>query len=220
MLNAESVVLVDPTISRTKLSREIEHWIANAAHRERGWVLLRHDIDALTVELAFLGKVSISTGSTPLPVVACAIRLYYDNYDLWPPSLTFIDPFSGDATLPHVRAFMALPDGPRDVLIDAHPLTGRPFLCFAGIREYHSHPQHTGDSWMLHRAAGEGSLATICDRVWRYMVRNVVGLRLEVQGLPTVPLQARLVVVLAQGDVAVHAVGVAAEDGSVQPEAG
>lgn len=220
MYAAESVVLVDPAISRKKLSRDVENWLANAAHRERGWILLRYDLDTLTVELAFLGKVSISTGVTPLPIVASAIRLCYDNYDLWPPSLTFIDPFSGNATLPHVRAYMALPEGPRDVLIDAHPLTGRPFLCFAGIREYHSHPQHTGDSWLLHRAAGEGSLNTICDRVWRYMARNVMGLHLQVQGLPTVPLQARLVMVLAQGDVPAPAPAAAAEVGDILPRAG
>lgn len=198
MLEVAPVILVDPEISRTKFRRELELWLANAAHRQRGWVLLHHDVTDLTAELAFLGKVSISSGSSPLPIVVCAIRLRYDNYDLWPPSLTFIDAFSGEPARPHVRALMPVPHGSQNVLIDAHPTTGLPFLCVAGVREYHSHPQHNGDSWLLHRAAGEGSLSTVCDRVWRYMARNVLGLSIQVQGLPTMPLQAQLVIALTQ----------------------
>jgi hypothetical protein len=36
-----------------------------------------------------------------------------------------------------------------------------PFLCMRGVREYHRHPAHTGDSWLIHRKRGEGTLATI-----------------------------------------------------------
>lgn len=36
-----------------------------------------------------------------------------------------------------------------------------PFLCMRGVREYHRHPAHTGDSWLLHRKRGEGTLAAI-----------------------------------------------------------
>jgi hypothetical protein len=31
-----------------------------------------------------------------------------------------------------------------------------PFLCIAGVREYHDHPGHSGDSWDLHRTTGAG----------------------------------------------------------------
>jgi hypothetical protein len=194
--------LVDPEISRSKFRRELKLWRANPVHRERGWLLLDCDEEALIIEFAFLARVSISSGAAPIPVISSAIRLSYENYDLWPPSLTFVDAFTrAPATNPHVRAFMALPDGPRDVLIDAHPVTGLPFLCVAGNREYHSHPQHTGDSWLLHRPLGEGSMSTICDRVWRYMARNVVGLSVQMQALPGWPLRAQLHIVLAQGHI-------------------
>lgn len=196
-----SGAFVETEISRQKLRRELELWTANSAHRERGWILLRFDEEALHIELAFLTKIALSSGSAPLPVVACAIRLSYENYDLWPPSLTFIDPFSGEPTKPHVRAVHWVDGGPRDVLIDSHPDTGLPFLCVPGIREYHTHPQHTGDSWLLHRPLAEGSLSTVCDRVWRFMSRNVVGLTMQMQAMPTWPLQARLLITLAQGDV-------------------
>ena len=58
-----------------------------------------------------------------------------------------------------------------------------------GYVEYHDHPQHSGDSWLLHRRSGEGSLATICDRIWRTMARNVVGMQV---GLLALPGQAKL----------------------------
>lgn len=193
--------LVDREISQQKLRREFERWKATSLHQERGWILLQYDEERLLVELAFLAKVSINAGAGPLPVVVCAVRLTYENYDLWAPSLTFIDIFSRQATKPHVRAFQGTPAGPRDVLIDAHPETEQPFLCVPGIREYHTHPQHTGDSWLLYRERGDGSISTICERLWRFMARNVIGLKLQLQGLPTWPLQAQLNISLTQGDI-------------------
>lgn len=195
------IALVDQTISREKFLRELERWETNELHRERGWILLGADIETLTVELAFLAKVATSMGASPLPVVVCAIRLTYDNYDLWPPSLTFIDVFTRQPVRPHVRAIQPTPEGLRDVLIDSHPETKQPFLCLAGIREYHTHPQHTGDSWLLHRTLGEGSISTICERIWRYMVKTVIGINVGLQALPDYPLRAKVHVVLAQGEI-------------------
>lgn len=191
--------LVDRRITRRKFDRELSHWLAHAPHKERGWVLLAQDRQVPFVEIAFLAKVALSSGY--LPAAVCAIRLSYENYDLWPPSLTFIDVFTRQPTMPHVRAFQPGPQGPRDVLINGHPTTKLPFLCLRGIREYHSHPQHSGDDWLLYRSTGEGSLATICDRVWRFMVQNIVGLNVSTQVHPTIPFRAQLQIQLAQGDV-------------------
>ncbi len=202
MIASQSVpVLVDRELSREKLLRELELWGNNAMHRERGWILLDVDEDALVVELAFLAQISTSVGSSPLPIVACAIRLTYENYDLWPPSLTFISAFTRQPIRPHVRAFQANPQGLRDVVIDSHPETNQPFLCLAGIREYHTHPQHTGDNWLLHRELGEGSITTICDRVWRYMVNSIIGVGVHMQALPVWPLRAQISIVLTQGEL-------------------
>src|SRR5437868_2416906 len=54
--------------------------------------------------------------------------------------------------------------------------------------------------WILHRAAGEGTLATICDRIWRGMARNVLGIHLELGTLPG-QLQVQLRVTTAPGEV-------------------
>lgn len=191
-------LLVDPEISRTKFVRELAAWKANAAHQERGWLLLDADEQDLRVEIAFTTRVSLSTGNAPLPLVACAIRLGYENYDIWAPTLTFIDWISRLPVKPHVRAIMQTSDGPRDVLVDEHPTTGLPFLCLPGIREYHIHPQHSGDSWLLHRQAGEGTISNVCERVWRLMALSVVGLHATMIGLPGWPLRAQVNFTLAQ----------------------
>jgi hypothetical protein len=133
--------------------------------------------------------------------VVCAIRLVYENYDLWPPSLSFIDVFTRDFKSPQVRAFLATVEGPRDVLVDGHPNTNRPFLCLPGIREYHTHPQHTGDEWHLHRPTKEGSISVVCERLWLTMAKNVIGLRVALQTLPTVAQQAQFAIQVMQGDI-------------------
>lgn len=40
-----------------------------------------------------------------------------------------------------------------------------PFLCMRGVREYHRHPAHTGDAWLLHRGRGEGRLIAILSAI-------------------------------------------------------
>ena len=190
-------VLVPREVSRAKLGRELADWHSNAElYRRRGWLLLgAHDLD---VHVAFVAPVAV--GEMSLPVITTAIRLNFDNYDLWPPSLTFIDPMTGQPALPVVSAPERDQHGePRNVLL-GHPITKLPFLCLPGLREYHSHPQHSGDDWLLHRTSGQGRLAVICDRVWRRMARNVLGLQVSMLSLPGMGTQ--LQVALAQGDVA------------------
>ena len=87
---------------------------------------------------------------------AFGVRITLDDYDQRAPSVTFRDAW--DWTL------LKFPEMARGsnidstgkvsaVVLDVHPMTGLPFLCMRGIREYHEHPQHTGDDWMLYRGA-------------------------------------------------------------------
>jgi hypothetical protein len=193
-----SANLVDPDVTREKFRSDFERWTAIPDRNARGWLLLDYNEEQFSLEIAFLGALSISSGSAPLPIVACAIRLTYENYDLWPPSLTFIDAFTRQPAKPHVAAVVPTPEGPRNVLIENHPATQRPFLCLPGIREYHSHPQHTGDDWLLHRGSGAGSPSVVCERVWRFMTKNIAGLQVVIQAQPGWPLRALLQVLVAQ----------------------
>lgn len=183
-------------VSEAKLNEELEQWHANRdVYRRRGWILLSaHDLE---VEIAFVGSVSL--GDVQLPSITAAIRLTFENYDLWPPSLTFIDVRTGEPARPVVNALEMIEGAEvRNVLLD-HP-NGGPFLCLPGLREYHSHPQHSGDDWLLHRSSGAGRLAVICDSVWRRMVRNVIGLTVQLQALPP-GHGMQVLVALAQGEV-------------------
>lgn len=173
-------VLVDRGVSRAKLERELGAWRRNEAdHRRRGFVLLSADLKALVVEIAFLTLIPM--GATQIPVVMPVIRLDYGNYDLWPPSLTFIDVFSRRAcNAPLDEALLPGPDGePRNVLM--RNASGKQFLCLRGTREYHEHPDHDGDLWALYRDDHRGAIAVICERVHETMTSLVAGIGMQMQ---------------------------------------
>lgn len=174
-------LLVPPDVTRAKFQEQLDLWQTNAAvYARRGWLLL--STSDLSVDIGFLQNVAM--GGRTIPVMTACVRLDYWNFDLWPPSLTFLDPMTRQPSPPPVRA----PDRVsatevRDALIDQHPATLQPFLCLPGIREYHSHPQHSGDEWLLHRHLREGDLAVVCERIWRRMARNVLGMSVAIQSL-------------------------------------
>lgn len=173
--------LVPIAISQGKFDQQIERWNANAdAYARRGWLLL--SVGDLSVEVGFLRNVAM--GPRTIPVVTACVRIDYWNFDLWAPSVTFLDPIAREPTPPPVRAPDRTDAGEvRDALIDQHPTTLRPFLCLPGIREYHTHPQHSGDDWLLHRHLHAGDLVVICERIWRRMSRNVLGMSVAIQSL-------------------------------------
>lgn len=152
----------------------------------------------VVVDIGFLGSVPV--GNTALDLLTAAVRFDYSDFDIRPPSVRFIDPSSGADRSPIVRALTPTPDGPRDLLLNEHPVHGRPFLCVPGVREYHDHPQHSGDLWELHRGSGEGSLAALCDLIWRTMAQNVIGFNVGVQVLPP-PVNLQVQLHPLQGDV-------------------
>ncbi len=106
-----------------------------------------------------------------LAVRAFKARFDLTDYDLRAPSLEFRDPWT-DALLPYATMFRAVEYEEQRkahlVLLDDHPTTHKPFLCLRGIREYHEHPQHSGDDWMLYRQTL--SLFSIVNSLWRVSV--------------------------------------------------
>jgi Predicted metal binding domain len=98
-------------------------------------------------------------------------RFDLTDYDLRAPSLEFRDPWT-DALLAYATMFRAVEFEEQRkghlVLLDDHPITHKPFLCLRGIREYHEHPQHSGDDWMLYRQTL--SLFSIVMSLWRVSV--------------------------------------------------
>ncbi len=105
---------------------------------------------------------------------AFGVRLGLDDFDVQPPSVTFVDawtrePLSFDGMF---RALHETESGqPMAVLHAPHPKTGLPFLCMRGVREYHEHPQHTGDDWLLYR--GDLGAFNVVMTIWRTCMHSV-----------------------------------------------
>ena len=182
--------VVDPAVSRAKFDREIAAYRKmEAAYRKRGWLLLDAEFPEACIAFA-VPKLR------PFPIVA-AVVIDFTDYDLRPPSVRFVDPFTRERLIARNLNFSMLrrQNVPPEVFATmvqqgTLPATGivqfnspddYPFICLPGIREYHDNPAHTGDSWLLHRASGEGSLAFILDKIWTYGVEPLSTFQIPVQ---------------------------------------
>jgi hypothetical protein len=56
-----------------------------------------------------------------------------------------------------------------------------PFICIPGVREYHNHPSHTGDSWLLYRKkAGVGTLGYLIEKLYQYGIVTISNFNLNI----------------------------------------
>ena len=188
---------VDPEVSRAKFDREIAEFLALEAHyRARGWFLMKAEWPVVTVLLA--------SQKTSPPAIMAAVHFDYTNYDLEPPSVRLVDPFSGRPLLERERPLrllrrilgpeVVLPDGNKiqmggvQDLMQAHSPEEQPFLCVPGVKEYHDHPGHTGDPWELHRSAGTGRLVRLLEVIARYGIEPVTGFHVNLEPQVTLAL--------------------------------
>ena len=177
---------VDPAVSRAKFDREVTDFRSiEADYRARGWFLVKAHWPVAVVVLA--------SNKTSPPAIVTAVQFDYTNYDVEPPSVRLIDPFSGRLLLSKelptrlVRAIpgqempMPVPGAPKvqlnmaQDLMQAHSPDDLPFLCVAGVKEYHDHPGHSGDPWEIHRSAGEGRLVRLLEVISKYGLEPVKG---------------------------------------------
>jgi hypothetical protein len=191
---------VDPDVSRTKFERELaEYRGLEAEYRQRGWMLLKAEYPEVLVALAAPQLVP--------PAVVTGVRFDYSNYDLRPPSVRLVNPFTNETyktkDLPTIlkRAVegdvpqipgLVLPVGALARITRQQPLMQSygpediPFLCIAGVREYHDHPGHSGDAWELHRKSGAGRLVRLLEMITKYGIQPIsdyqVNLVLQVSG--------------------------------------
>src|SRR5258708_6031099 len=165
---------VDPDVTRMKYEREIARLTGQRREPERRGILMlgstsfpyidliyvpRHPLRAV-IPVSQQGALFLPAGARAaieipsLSASAFKARFDLSDYDLDAPGLEFRDPWA-DALLPYNTMFRALQfEEDRKahiVLLDDHPITHKPFLCLRGIREYHNHPQHSGDEWFLYR---------------------------------------------------------------------
>lgn len=164
------VQTIDAEVSKMKFENELNIFLNRQdVHRKNGIILLKATFP--DIELLFMAP-----QLAPSPAVF-SVRINFINYDLEPFSVSFIDPFSGEL----VKANQVLTHFFKKHSVDQQgnlikqPLLqfetpdGIPFLCIPGVREYHNHPYHTGDSWLLHRKlGGEGSLGYLIGKLYEY----------------------------------------------------
>lgn len=191
---------VELAVSQAKFDREIADYRAlEQEYLSRGWAMTHASFPLI--------RVMMCAAQLKPPAVIVGVELDFTNYDAEPPSVTLVDPFShrpyGQDELPTIlkRTVGApagllppgLPDGAMLNIQAQQPLMqppndpeGLPFLCIAGVREYHQHPAHSGDLWELHRESGAGRLARLLEVIHKYGVEPIsdyqVQLALSVTG--------------------------------------
>lgn len=181
----------DPTVSRTKFDRELSEYRALAdEYRQRGWFLVHAEFPRVVVAFA--------TAQVKPAAVIVAAAFDFTNYDAVPPSVRLVNPFTDEpyqlknlpthlnrALPPQLIPLPGANDGAHLTVdaaqpyMQAHSPDAIPFLCVAGVREYHEHPAHSGDVWELHRAAGAGRLVRLLEIIHRYGVAPMVGYNVQ-----------------------------------------
>ena len=197
----------DPAVSRRKFDREIAAFRSQAdEYRRRGWLLAEAEFPHALVILA--------TAKTQPISILCGVWFDYSNYDAAPPSVRLVHPLTREpykwSKLPTRllrmpappaagEAAQALPPGVAQALAQgvaqAQPVVtiplmqaygddDIPFLCLAGVREYHEHPAHSGDHWLSHRTFGAGRIVRLLEVISKYGLETIHGF--EVQMTPTI----------------------------------
>lgn len=177
----------DSNVATRKFDREVKQFrqIENI-YRDRGVWLIMAEFPIVIVAFA--------TPKSPNVFVPFAAKIDFTDYDAQPLSVELVHP----VTLKKLRMSEILPQfsmGMAGRMMRLKTIHNQviseslvqafddlhPFLCIAGVREYHENPAHTGDSWWLYRNTGKGTLAHIVNIIWMYGVKNIIAPQMNLQ---------------------------------------
>ena len=178
---------VDPAVSRAKFEREVAQYRENEDdYISRGWWLVK----------ATFPEVFVVFG-TPLLTPAMApfgALIDFTNYDVWAPSVRLAHPFTRELYLGNQIPIPPLPRRQTTEVGNGQPPQHQiehllqiegpneaPFICVPGIREYHEHPAHSGDSWFVHRKRGEGTLYFVLNLLGTYGLGAIKSFSIQMQ---------------------------------------
>jgi hypothetical protein len=143
----------------------------------------------------------MATPKVKPPAVVFGALFNFRNYDLWPPSLRLVNPFTrvpytaAELPTPLPRRAGGQPQPAPEAPLGSQPAAVQvvvqsimqaykpediPFACLPGVREYHQNPAHTGDSWLLRRGSGEGGLIFLLEQLHKYGVEPLVGFQVTI----------------------------------------
>jgi Predicted metal binding domain len=115
----------------------------------RGWKLYSREFPVLDVGFQLAGRTEMR------------VRLVAQNWNDSPPFVELLDS-EGRYLAP-----ANIPRGPTSVFNqNIHPATGRPFVCMAGSREYHTYANHVSDSWDNYKRRDSYTLGGIVTQLW------------------------------------------------------
>jgi hypothetical protein len=122
---------------------------------ERGWLVLVATYPEFTVAVRHRRTNRIRV-----------FQLLFDDWNDLPPRLKLLD----GETLGELPGAMWPTSGtshwhPSGWTPASEASTSQPFMCMSGIREYHSHQSHIGDSWENYKTQGGFDLGGILSKV-------------------------------------------------------
>jgi hypothetical protein len=178
-------VFVDPAVCRAKFDREVSNLrtVADAYHRRGIWL----------IEAAFPEVFLVLIGINVQPnVVAFGVIVNFENYDVQPLSIRFVNPLTRSPLklaeiAPYFPAFVAAvgPNAQPGQLAVQGLIQGftqdHPFLCLQGVREYHENPAHSGDSWLLYRKTGAGTLAQLLEIMVKHSTDCITSFNMDLR---------------------------------------
>lgn len=185
--NPVSMQVVDPMVSREKFEQETKLFLESMVlHRKRGIIVLECCFP--DIKVAFCAP-----QIKPSPIVF-AVNINFTNYHLEALSVKFINPFTfALLTQQELGHQFARKIQTANGIPQLQPLAlglpdGTSFICLPGIREYHSHSDHSNDPWLTHRGkGGEGTLGFIVEKLYQYGIVSLNGFHLQMS-IPYLPL--------------------------------
>jgi hypothetical protein len=135
-----------PDASKVIFEEEVGRWPPDLAVT-RAWIL--HQVAYPVMDCEFT-----HTGRTPL-----RMKLSFDGWNDQPPSIALLSSAGAQLT--------SLPPNPTGIFNpSAHQNTGRPFVCMAGSREFHSHSSHLNEPWSQFRDKPGFGVGDILTKLW------------------------------------------------------
>ena len=113
----------------------------------RGWTAFSSAFPVLDIGFTSQGRLPIR------------FQLNCEDWHEKPPSVALLS-WEGER-------LRSVPTGPTSVFnSSSHPVTGFPFVCMPGSKEYHSHPSHLNDHWENYKTRSGYDLGGIVHQIW------------------------------------------------------
>ena len=139
-------------VSRSLFDEALRTWPPELAE-SRAWIVHQAAFPVIDCEFT-------RTGRTPLRLVCD-----FTDWDDQPPSIS-IRNSSGEVLSTLLPNTTAVFNG------SPHPITGRPFVCMAGTKEFHSHSSHLNESWEQYRGKPGFGLGDILTKLWNAWLKG------------------------------------------------